>query len=693
MKTSIVLFGVANLLLGLMGFVGPLNPPPDGIVADSFITEGPGLLFGVLATNWAHSLIHIGFGLYGLLAVRGRAVVETYGWAVAAAFALLLALGLLGVAGPLAIREPDGTLLTLSVAVNGVGHGVHAVWALIGVGIALAARRQHSEPMQQMMQGGVVLSVLVGGVLALGLLTVFAENVQVAPWARETAMGRQHFQTKNVTRLSGSEAAVREAVVRALSYQEGSAPPTEGDWQAAVQAATGWQTDPRHVVILPSEGEEASEWSLPGAYWAAFAGSPTLFVGRTEIESAQRQQLARLRLPVFVLAPPELIDENVVGAIREVAPVTRVAGTTLAEQAVRIASYRDEEAAFGWGRELDSTDLATWYHFFMTTPADARLAYVALPLARTVGGAFLFANENGGVPAATDRYWWSLRADWFVSPSETSFRHLWILGDRVSYAAQGRMDLAVEKSAYLTKGSVALGPLEGLGLVFMSLGLAGFLFVLLHAQRLLPELSTTMRAAWAFTALVVPVLGPILYVAAHRRPRLDTPHDMPAWLRPPALQAGSATAMGFGFGAPLMIAIGWLFSYYGFPLFFGEWAQGWQFVLGAGMPLMMAGMYVGAVLLAWPFVQTGMQAMMQGASPRSVRWRALGVTSLSMALVSLGMMTTGWFMMMERQPMMMPHEDEIIWFASLWLASGVGFLVAWPLNWPLVRVRLKSGAM
>lgn len=42
-----------------------------------------------------------------------------------------------------------------------------------------------------------------------------------------------------------------------------------------------------------------------------------------------------------------------------------------------------------------------------------------------------------------------------------------------------------------------------------------------------------------------------------------------------------------------MIAIGYVFDYFGFPLFFGDWAEGWRFLIGAGMPLMMLGMYVG----------------------------------------------------------------------------------------------------
>lgn len=150
--------------------------------------------------------------------------------------------------------------------------------------------------------------------------------------------------------------------------------------------------------------------------------------------------------------------------------------------------------------------------------------------------------------------------------------------------------------------------------------------------------------------------------------------------------------MGFGYGAPLMIVIGYLFVYFGFPLFFGEWADGWEFIFGAGMPLMMIGMYVFAVLLAWPLAQLPMRSMMSGESGWSVAWSALKVTALSMAAVSLGMMTINWWMMMWHLKMM-PKEDETLWFGSMWLASAIGFLIAWPLNWPMVRGRLKPGTM
>jgi hypothetical protein len=108
--------------------------------------------------------------------------------------------------------------------------------------------------------------------------------------------------------------------------------------------------------------------------------------------------------------------------------------------------------------------------------------------------------------------------------------------------------------------------------------------------------------------------------------------------------------MGFGYGAPLMIAVGYAFAYLGFPLFFWLWADDWIFLLGAGMPLMMIGMFVDAVLIAWPFVQFPARRMMMQASAGRVLWTSLGVTALSMAAVSLGMMTVAWWMMMDKIP-------------------------------------------
>lgn len=542
----------------------------------------------------------------------------------------------------------------------------------------------------QMMRTSAALAILASLVLAFGLGLTFKKNMSVAPWATDGFDGRIHLHMKNVTRIGGSFDAIDRAVRRAVLSDSEAGAVTVSDWRERLRQSV--QTEigaSRHVVVLASEGDGAAAWALPGGYWAAYANVPVVFVERERIPSDTHQTLQGRALRFYVLAPDELVSDRVVDQLREFGEVTRIAGRDLAAHAVALAEYRDERTGFGWGRTYDRR--TGYFEYVVSAPSETAAAWAALPLARSNATTFLFASDDGGIPAATDRYLWGQRADWFVTPAEGPFRHVWIVGNRVSYAAQGRLDLAPEKSPYLSMGEPALGPMEALLLVYIIVGIAGAIFVVVHGHRLLPDVMAAQRIAWAFTALLLPIIGVVLYLASYRRPRMMK-QQMVHWVRPGAIQAAAATAMGFGYGAPLMIVIGYAFVYFGFPLFFGEWAGGWTFIFGAGMPLMMAGMYVCAVLLAWPFVQVPMAAMMSRTGPTTVAWRTLGVTSLSMAAVSLGMMSTAWWMLMAHSPMM-PKEDQILWFGSMWLASSVGFLIAWPLNWPMVRAQLKSGAM
>lgn len=547
-----------------------------------------------------------------------------------------------------------------------------------------------------------LLAVMIVLVLAYAITQTIYEDVVVAPWAQSGGTGRLHPYAKNVVRVGGTAADVQRAIARAVELDTAAAasPPMPAapapgaaalaQWQQAIVAQIRPAAQPTHVVALAADGTDAPAWALPGAYWAAYAGAPVVFVGRDSLSSAAADAVRRARVPVYVLAPASLVSDRVLAALARIAPTVRVAGHDLAAHAVAVAEYRDEKTGVGWGRDHGAR--TGYFDFVISAPSEANQAIAALPLAREDAATFLFSGDDGGLPAATDRYVWSQQADWFVTPAETPYREFWVVGDRLSYASVGRLDLAVEKSAYLTMGEVALGPLEALAIAFIALGVAGALLVLVHGQRFLPDVMPTIRVAWGLTALVVPVLGVILYFAAYRRPLLNPGKPMPKWLRPPAIQAAAATAMGFGYGAPLMIAIAWLFGYFGLPLFFGSWADGWQFVFGAGMPQMMFWMYVLAVVISWLLMMIPMRAMMSKKAPGDVAGLALGVMSLGMAVVSLGMMAGAWWLMMSKNPMM-PKEDDIMWLGTFWFAATLGFLVAWPLNWPMVRTRIKSGVM
>lgn len=543
--------------------------------------------------------------------------------------------------------------------------------------------------------GPVAVAIVCGVILLFGLGNTLHKDILVAPSADPGGKGRLHHHMKNITRIGGSAPDVSRAIDRAVNL---SAPDSVGG-RAEAGGSVAWQTEfalayerselPRHAIIVASGGTEGMAWALPGLYWAVYSGCPVFFVDDDVSWRAARDSAAALGVPVYVLGPEEIIPEEKLEALREVAPVHRVADSDIHRHAVAIAEYRDESTGFGWGRTYNARN--GYFHYVLAAPAEWEQAMAAIRLARTNAATFLFTGDDGGVPAATDRYVWAQRADWFVTPAEGPFRHFWVVGDRLSYAAQSRLDLSIEKAPYASMGPVALGPMEALLLVFIALGVCGGVFVLLHGVRLLPEVPLAMRLAWAYTATLLPILGVILYLAAYRRPRADGDGGMVSWLRPPSIQAAAATAMGFGYGAPLMIAIGFGFLWFGFPLFFGEWADSAAYLAGAGMPIMMAGMFFGAVLIAWPLVQWPMKAMMAHDPAKAARM-ALVVTTISMLAVSLGMMTTSWWMLMLHIPMM-PKEDELLFFGAMWLASSVGFLVAWPLNWPMVRASMKSGGM
>lgn len=140
--------GVFNLVLGVVGFIGP------------FVTGGgaapvnieTGLLFGVIAMNWAHALVHVVFGVYGIRARRTVDAATMYLWAVAIVFGALVALGLLAQAGVLVRRSADGMPLVVEVAVNAAANVLHVLLAAIGLGVVILAKP--GTPEAQARRGG-----------------------------------------------------------------------------------------------------------------------------------------------------------------------------------------------------------------------------------------------------------------------------------------------------------------------------------------------------------------------------------------------------------------------------------------------------------------------------------------------------------------------------------------------------------
>lgn len=119
-RTFALLFGIVFLAVGALGFVpGMVKPPMDG--HDVTMTQGYGDLLGLFPVNMLHNIVHILFGVWGLLAYRSLAGAKTYARGVAIIYAVLTIMGL--------IPATNTTFTFIPIYGNDVW--LHAVLALI----------------------------------------------------------------------------------------------------------------------------------------------------------------------------------------------------------------------------------------------------------------------------------------------------------------------------------------------------------------------------------------------------------------------------------------------------------------------------------------------------------------------------------------------------------------------------------
>ena len=122
-------FGAVYLLVGIVGFLPPLLL---GTLPPTVVGPLAGLLLGLFAVNWFHSLAHLLIGAAGLAVYRGHAASRAYALALGIAYAGLFVLGLIFGLNFL------GGLMPL----NGADHVLHILTALVAFGAYLASRGQ-----------------------------------------------------------------------------------------------------------------------------------------------------------------------------------------------------------------------------------------------------------------------------------------------------------------------------------------------------------------------------------------------------------------------------------------------------------------------------------------------------------------------------------------------------------------------
>lgn len=134
-----MVMGVIFLLVGVLGFVPPLLTQPaahEGHAMPLRVNAFEGYLLGLFHVNILHSLVHVLFGVMGVLMARSFDSARLYARIVAVSYALLAVMGLI----------PALNTLFGLVPIHGHDVWLHAVIAAAAAYFGFAARDTADTP-------------------------------------------------------------------------------------------------------------------------------------------------------------------------------------------------------------------------------------------------------------------------------------------------------------------------------------------------------------------------------------------------------------------------------------------------------------------------------------------------------------------------------------------------------------------
>ncbi len=91
-----LVYGIVFLLVGIAGFIPGLKTPMDMDVRLA-IDGTSGRLLGLFPVNSLHNIVHLAFGVWGVVAYRTFPAARVYGRSVAIIYAVLTIMGLIPV--------------------------------------------------------------------------------------------------------------------------------------------------------------------------------------------------------------------------------------------------------------------------------------------------------------------------------------------------------------------------------------------------------------------------------------------------------------------------------------------------------------------------------------------------------------------------------------------------------------------
>ena len=94
-STFALIFGIAYLAAGLLGFIPAFLRPPAPDAPPTTFTLLYGQLLGLFPVNILHTLVHVAIGIWGLMAWNGAAHPKVYARSLAMLYGVLAVAGLI----------------------------------------------------------------------------------------------------------------------------------------------------------------------------------------------------------------------------------------------------------------------------------------------------------------------------------------------------------------------------------------------------------------------------------------------------------------------------------------------------------------------------------------------------------------------------------------------------------------------
>jgi ell wall binding domain 2 (CWB2) len=196
---------------------------------------------------------------------------------------------------------------------------------------------------------------------------------------------------------------------------------------------------PADAVLVASS--DRPDFAMPAAAWAAKSGDPVLWTGRDKLPPDTRAAIAAHKRPhIYVLGPPDVISDAVLGRLKKLGAVQRIAGADPVAGAIAFARFRDGDR-FGWG----VTDPGHGFVFASTSRTGDAAAGALLSASGTYGP-LLLITEAQALPQTLQDYLLDVQPGFDKDPVRGVYNHGWLMGDEAAISAdvQSRIDTLLE---------------------------------------------------------------------------------------------------------------------------------------------------------------------------------------------------------------------------------------------------------